>query len=150
MKKIAILSLLLFMPFIFANGDEGREVEVAPWLALGIAIGFALGALSTYAYFLRSQKEKLEGSGEVKPVAGEAKLNIPGLTESEEKLLRIVVSSGGRISQDRLPALAGMSKARVSEVLSTLEKRGIVRKEVKGRTNEIIFQNQMETNHIER
>lgn len=140
--KRALVSALLFsmavLPAVSANGEEGIS---GTYLLFGIAIGFVLGALSTYAYVLRSKMavEEEEKSKEIL-------ISAPGLTESENKVLLAVIGKGGEVSQDLLPKLAGLSKARISEVLSNLEKKGIIMKESKGRTNLITLKSDFSVN----
>lgn len=58
------------------------------------------------------------------------------LKEDEQEILRIIMESDG-IIQRKIQDLAGFSKAKVSKILSELEKRGAVRKEQIGRRNKI-------------
>ncbi len=58
------------------------------------------------------------------------------LKEDEQEILRIIMESDG-IVQRKIQDLAGFSKAKVSKILSELEKRGAIRKEQIGRRNKI-------------
>ncbi|MFQ5975229.1 MAG: helix-turn-helix transcriptional regulator [Candidatus Hydrothermarchaeales archaeon] len=58
------------------------------------------------------------------------------LKEDEQEILRIIMESDG-IVQRKIQDLTGFSKAKVSKILSELEKRGAIRKEQIGRRNRI-------------
>lgn len=58
------------------------------------------------------------------------------LKEDEQAILKIVVENDG-IDQREIQRITGFSKAKVSKILSELEKRGMIRKEQVGRRNKI-------------
>ena len=58
------------------------------------------------------------------------------LKEDEQEILRIIVENDG-IDQREIQRITGFSKAKVSKILSELEKRGMIRKEPVGRKNKI-------------
>ncbi|MFQ6136264.1 MAG: helix-turn-helix transcriptional regulator [Candidatus Hydrothermarchaeales archaeon] len=58
------------------------------------------------------------------------------LKEDEQAILKIIMESDG-IVQRKIQDLTGFSKAKVSKILSELEKRGAIRKEQIGRKNRI-------------
>ncbi len=66
------------------------------------------------------------------------KLNFENLPEDLKEALREIVNSGGRITQKELRNRLKYSEAKVSLIISDLERRGIVEKVKKGRGN-IIF-----------
>jgi len=59
------------------------------------------------------------------------------LTEDEERLIKAIREGGGTITQDRLPRMTDFSRPKITRLVSELQARGILRKESKGRTNEI-------------
>jgi uncharacterized membrane protein len=59
------------------------------------------------------------------------------LEEGERKVLRIIMDHGGEFRQDELIEASGYSKARVSQLVTRLEKLGLVRKERFERTNKL-------------
>ena len=78
----------------------------------------------------RKQKEKLSRLEE-----------FPSLQKSEsdqDKILRLLESSGGNIQQSEVSAKLGFSRAKTSLLLSEMEKNSIVRRVKKGKTK-IIF-----------
>ena len=78
----------------------------------------------------RKQKEKLSRLEE-----------FPSLQESEsdqDKILRLLDSSGGNLKQSEVSAKLGFSRAKTSLLLSEMEKNSIVRRIKKGKTK-IIF-----------
>ncbi len=58
------------------------------------------------------------------------------LKEDEQAILKIVVENDG-IDQREIQRITGFSKAKVSKILSELEKRGMIRKKQVGRRNKI-------------
>ncbi len=58
------------------------------------------------------------------------------LKEDEQEIIKIIMESDG-IVQRKIQDLTGFSKAKVSKILSELEKRGAIRKEQIGRRNKI-------------
>jgi uncharacterized membrane protein len=125
-SALVLLFLLGTVPLVAADGEEktGRSYQL---LVLGLFLGFVLGALSSYSYLLH-RKVSTEKSEEIL-------ITVPGLTESENKVFLALLKEEGRVYQDKLPLLSGLSRARVSEILTSLEKKGIVKKEGRGRTN---------------
>ena len=129
MKALAIGLLILLFSVAVVAGDEDEGTGIGyNYLFMGLVLGFVLGVLSSYSYFLRKRVPTEKKSEEIF-------LSVPGLTESENKVFLALIKEKGRVYQDKLPQLSGLSKARVSEVLSSLEKKGIIKKESRGRTN---------------
>jgi uncharacterized membrane protein len=122
--------LMAFLSIYPAAADEDVEEAEGGYqvLVIGVLLGFVLGVLSSYAYLLRKKVSVQKKSEEIY-------LSVPGLTETENKVFLVLIREKGRVYQDRLPNLTGLSRARVSEVLSSLEKKGIIKKESRGRTN---------------
>jgi uncharacterized membrane protein len=123
----ALLILLFTIPIVVADEGEGAGIGYQ-YLFMGLILGFVLGVLSSYSYFLRKKVSKEKKSEEIF-------LSVPGLTESENKVFLALIREDGQVYQDKLPQLSGLSRARVSEVLTSLEKKGIIKKESRGRTN---------------
>ncbi|NPE26484.1 hypothetical protein HNV12_00595 [Methanococcoides sp. SA1] len=56
------------------------------------------------------------------------------LPESERGIVGLLLDNGGALEQNRLVALSGVNKVKVSRVLSELEKRGVVKRMNLGNT----------------
>ncbi|MEM4445956.1 MAG: MarR family transcriptional regulator [Nitrososphaerota archaeon] len=59
---------------------------------------------------------------------------LPLLSDAEREVLKLLSASGGVMSQKEIEKSTGFSKAKVSVTLKSLEKKGLVEKEAKGRT----------------
>lgn len=129
MRTLIMALLILFFKMPVVGADEGEGAGIGyQYLFMGLILGFVLGVLSSYSYFLRKKVSTEKKSEEIF-------LSVPGLTESENKVFLALIKEDGRVYQDKLPQLSGLSRARVSEVLTSLEKKGIIKKESRGRTN---------------
>jgi len=114
-------------------------------LAVGIlAAAFSLGIYMTFfrnesAALLRTEATVREALHRIEQESntklGDEKFNavLQALTENERKILLAVREHEG-ISQHMLRLKTGLSKAKVSSVLTEFKKRGLVRKEEQGKT----------------
>ncbi|MDK2892126.1 winged helix-turn-helix transcriptional regulator [Methanohalophilus sp.] len=75
----------------------------------------------------------------VKEVTSNEKNEDKELPEDLEKIVEIIKSNGGRITQKELRQKVDYSEAKVSLMIADLENRGIIRKFKKGRGNIIIL-----------
>jgi uncharacterized membrane protein len=62
------------------------------------------------------------------------------LEGDEEKILKLIEASGGRIYQSIIVKECGFSKAKTSQILTTLEKKGVLRRVRKGRSKIVILE----------
>ena len=109
-----------------AYNFPGREVRTDLGIAVvallaGVALGGAAGFL-----FLRGRSRETQ-----------TKHTLALLDEGERKILKAIMGAGGEIRQDELLDITGYSKARVSQLVTRLEKLGLVRKEKFERTNKL-------------
>ena len=111
-----------------ADVGEGGAGQGYQALLVGAALGFVLGVLSSYAFLLRRKVSTEKKSEEIY-------LSVPGLTETENKVFLVLIREKGRVNQDKLPQLTGLSRAKMGEVLTGLEEKGLIKKESRGRTN---------------
>jgi uncharacterized membrane protein len=91
---------------------------------LGTLFLILLGAVLLFRYARKGRKEVYE------------KIDI--LKEDEQAILKIVAEIEG-IEQRKIQEITGFSKAKVSKILSELEKREVIRKEQVGRKNKIFL-----------
>ncbi len=158
---ILIITLFLLGVFILIIQSLNQEIE-----ALGCfenagcrtietslsVIHFAFGAfgfLFALAFYLlvfskgeQAIVERLEKDTERK--LGEEKYSIlsKGLNEFEKRVLHIVREEEG-ITQNMLRLRADMSKAKLSQVLQELEKKGLVKREPKDKTFQIFLKERL-------
>jgi uncharacterized membrane protein len=79
-------------------------------------------------YLVRRNKQKAKAVPKTATVAGTA------LTESdEEKVLKIIQSSGGALNQTAIAEQCRFSKAKTSQLLAELERKGVIKRFKKGR-----------------
>jgi uncharacterized membrane protein len=106
------------MPEREVRADTGSILMA---LGAGIVVGIAVAFL-----FLRR-----------KSVETRTEHTLALLEEGERKILKIIMDHGGEFRQDELIEASGYSKARVSQLVTRLEKLGLVRKERFERTNKL-------------
>lgn len=95
-------------------------------LTLGIIIAVAVGVSLGGFYFIRRRKQNSQ-----KPVT--TSLRAPKIETEEEKILKVIQASGGTAYQSAITEKCKFSKAKTSQLLTALEKRGVVRRYKKGR-----------------
>jgi len=61
------------------------------------------------------------------------------LEGDEEKILRLIEVSGGRVYQSMIVKECGFSKAKTSQLLTALEKKGVIRRIKKGRDKIVVL-----------
>jgi len=86
-----------------------------------IAIGFSVGF-----YLFRHHRKKATVKVPEIP-------SIPGMESAEEKIVKMLQSSGGSMFQSAITDKCKFSKAKTSQLLTVLEQKGIVRRFKKGR-----------------
>jgi uncharacterized membrane protein len=107
------------------------EKLVPPWWVgkekhiYGAMVVIVFSLLGGIAYLRVRSKEKVESKIEV-------------LKEDEQEIMKLIIENDG-IDQRDIQRETGFSKAKVSKILSELERRGIIRKEPYGRRNKIFL-----------
>lgn len=108
--------------------------------AFGV-IGFIL-ALGVYLIFFYRAEEailkRLDEDKENKISDIRFSILMSALDETEQKVLKVAKEQSG-ISQSTLVLRSGLSKAKVSEVLSSFEKKKLIEKKKKGKMNFIYY-----------
>lgn len=115
------IELTAFSPPTTSNGNNWE---------LPVLIGVASAAVATAlagGFMLRRRKRKTVEAAEMHKLA-------ESFIESEEqKIVNIIQSNGGTMLQSAVTEQSRFSKAKASQLLSALEKKGIVRRYKKGR-----------------
>ena len=61
------------------------------------------------------------------------------LEEDDAKILKKLIEHKGELAQSKLTKLLGLSKVKLSRIISRMEAKGVIRKEKCGMTNKIII-----------
>ncbi len=110
-SSVLILPFPLYSPFPTSH------------IGLALIVAFST-SMAMFIYFRRKRGERLKDAD-----------IILLLTDSEKEILKLLsTSKGGTMTQKEIQKATGYSKAKVSVTISLLEKKGLVEKEVKGRT----------------
>ncbi len=106
-----------------SNNDTQMDtlsIEVA-----AIATGFSMVIVGFFWVKRRQRKAKEANINK--------SLEVPNVETGEEKIIKTLKSSGGSAFQSAITERCNFSKAKTSQLLATLEKRGVVRRYKKGR-----------------
>jgi len=105
-----------------------------------VIIGVAIAALSFSTYFAYFKRVRFRRKYE-KEREGEHMISRQPETD-EEKILRLLRMAGGRMAQRSLVEQTGFSKAKISQILATLEAKGVISRVKKGRSKIVILEEQ--------
>jgi uncharacterized membrane protein len=92
---------------------------------IGIGSVAIIALLGTLYLIRRDKKRTISPKKEL--------INKPFIESEEEKILKIIRSSGGQIFQSVVTEQSRFSKAKASQLLTALEKKGVVTRYKKGR-----------------
>jgi uncharacterized membrane protein len=129
-KLIIALSLVFFLGvlFSFVNGfyveSEGSPL---PLIVYGIsAISLILGGSIVIMFQWKINKLQIQRVVKILP-------------PDEKKVVTILLENSNSIEQNRLVALSGFNKVKISRLVAELEARGVVKKTNLGNTNLIVL-----------
>ena len=147
--SISVLASILAFSFINVLGTKTANLHCYPTnecqmveslLGLShIAVGLIsfIGALGTYLLFFSTSEEailkRLEEEKNMKIEQGKFELILKAMDENEKKVIQSVKEQEG-ITQSTLKYRADLSKAKVSQILTSLEKKHLIKRESKGKT----------------
>jgi len=127
----------------FASGEPTitltkKNISFFDSLYFGLTISFiALGvSFSAIFYRIRVKKRKQE----------ESRRNLLSILEGESeenKILKLLRESGGYLPQSSITKKLGLSKSKASETLKSMEKKGLIKREKKGREKIVILLEQL-------
>lgn len=123
-----LLVFLLGISFAVVNGYYTEEAGSSlPFIVYGIAfLSLLLGASIVLLFQWRINRAQL--------------LSILKILPSEERLVvKTLLEQNKRLEQNRLVALLGLSKVKVSRILSRLEERGVIEKRQLGNTKLVLL-----------
>jgi uncharacterized membrane protein len=119
------------------NGSSSPSSSSSPPLPLipvvsAIIISAVVVSLISF-YFARRSRGKTADASTIAPTVVDA------FESDEDKVLRLLRSSGGSLSQSDIAERCKFSKAKTSQLLSALERRGIVKRYKRGRDKIVTF-----------
>jgi uncharacterized membrane protein len=99
-----------------------------------IAIVAAIVAGSAGFYMLRyNRKKKMRAPETAEP------RSVPGMESDEEKAVKLIQSSGGNLRQSAITDQLGFSKAKTSQLLTVLERKGVIIRYKRGRDKIVVL-----------
>jgi DNA-binding MarR family transcriptional regulator len=114
---------------IFTKSSSNMFLESV--LIYAIPISLSAASLITLFYFKR--RKSIE-----KVIEPKFPQHI-GVENAEEKIIRTIRAAGGCLFQSQITEQCKFSKAKTSQLLSALEKRGIIRRQKRGRDKLVIL-----------
>ena len=114
------------------NGEGWQQNAI---IVLGSATAVALSLIGFYTFKRHKRKEKAVPTTVTHPGA-------PLIESNEEKIVKVIRSSGGSLHQSMIVEQCRFSKAKTSQLLASLEQKGVVRRYKKGRDKIVTLANQ--------
>jgi uncharacterized membrane protein len=109
------------------KAQSGNEVSWSQSTLIAAVLAIAVAASLIGVYVVRRNRRKAKGVPAAATFAGTT-------TESgEEKILKIIQSSGGSLNQTAIAEQCRFSKAKTSQLLAELERKGVIKRFKKGR-----------------
>lgn len=100
----------------------------------GLVIGLVVLGASFFAVFYRFRREK-KREEKLKHIP----LAILEVESEEDKIIKLLQGSGGYSGQSAIAEKLGMSKSKASETLSNMEKKGLIKRQKKGREKIVVL-----------
>lgn len=143
--SLVLLADQLFTPqpvqIVLETGQEitAQSLEYFPLtkVLLLLVSSFFIGMTSTYLFYNTDTKEVLHSFQKPRVTERNYDTIFPLLKAQEKKVLMELAHAKGELLQSRLVASIGLSKVKVSRIVSRLERKGLVVKERYGLTNKI-------------
>ncbi|MDD5254097.1 MAG: hypothetical protein PHG05_03260 [Candidatus Nanoarchaeia archaeon] len=123
------------------NGGVCAHEQTSTWPTyLGIILSSIIVALGVYLiFFEKSQRQILSTLEKQKETSTEEErfsILLKGLSDDEKKIIKAVKEQDG-ITQQTLRFRADLHKSKLSILLDGLEKKGLIKKVLKGKTNQV-------------
>jgi uncharacterized membrane protein len=99
-----------------------------PYALISLVSALAVAVSMAVFYVARRRKRKTKELTEAIKLA-----DMPAIESEEQKIVKIIQSNGGSAFQSSITEQAKFSKAKTSQLLTALEKKGVVRRYKKGR-----------------
>ena len=107
-----------------APSGSTNLIDANVLLVLGFVV--VIGAITGF-YYLRFKK-RVRKAAEASKV-----LNIPEMEDEEERVINLLRTAGGRMYQSIIADRCGFSRSKTSKLLISMENKGKIRREKKGR-----------------
>lgn len=115
-------------PHIVLTGVVSNSNTQADMLAIEVAGALSAASLGILSLFwVKRRQRRKKGANTNKPIEE------PKVETDEEKILKIIKTEGGSVFQSEINEKFRFSKAKTSQLLSALEKKGVVRRYKRGR-----------------
>jgi uncharacterized membrane protein len=111
----------------FAEIQNGSSYEWQQYAVIGAGLTVATAAVLLGLYLIRIRKPRTRVS------TRETSARIPLMESDEEKITKIIRSSGGNMRQSAITEQCGFSKAKTSQLLAVLEQKQVITRYKKGR-----------------
>ncbi|MFH1236785.1 MAG: hypothetical protein V1648_00055 [Candidatus Aenigmatarchaeota archaeon] len=147
---ILIVSVLLLFSKLFASQpitiilETGQEVNTltSDYFSLTdalllIASSFLIGSVTIYLFYNSDTKDVIKSFRRENGMKERYGMVIPLLRHDERNVFQNLVDANGEMLQNALVLKSGMSKVKMTRVLSSLERKGLILKERHGLTNRI-------------
>lgn len=162
-KRLGLIIIgisIVFSLFVYGIGNQLNQLQVdscdcsdrceehdPPYLIYGlIAVIFSTLSLGVYLlFFEKSHKtlvNKLKDDASIKSKEDRFNLILMGLNEDEKKILTAVKDQDG-ITQHTLGIRTNLHKSKLSIIVGILQDKGLIKKEKKGKTNQLFFRVQL-------
>ena len=129
-RLLISFGLIFILGILFAvfNGYYTEETgDSFSWMVYGISfLSLVIGAVIVLLFQWKINEIKLKSILKV-------------LSKDEEIIFTILLENGNSIEQNKLVALSGYNKVRISRILTKYEQRNIISKKGIGNTNMIIL-----------
>jgi uncharacterized membrane protein len=147
---ILIASILLLFSKLFSSQpitimlETGQEVSTLASdyfsltdVLLLVASSFLIGSVTMYLFYNSNTKEVIKSLRKENGIKEKYGRVIPLLRADERSVFQELVDAKGEMLQNALVLKTGMSKVKMTRILSGFERKGLIVKERHGLTNKI-------------
>jgi len=142
--SIVVLITKLFSPVpIQITLDSGQEITTESPLyfslsevLLLVCCSFLIGASSIYLFY---KADIRSGINSIRKKSASYAAVLPLLKGDERKVLQLLIHGDGTMLQNKMVLKLGLSKVKITRILSSLQKKKLIVKERYGITNKIIL-----------
>lgn len=123
---LIIISVNIF--FLYLILEKSISIFLLIFFIISIASGMVILIFSSIRILKMFQKiEK-----------NEIEINMDYLSDDEKFIINLIMKNGGQMLQNKIVNESGLTKVKVSRIITTLEAKGFIEKRRKGVTNEIV------------
>jgi len=123
---LIIISVNIF--FLYLILEKSISIFLLIFFIISIASGMVILIFSSIRILKMFQKiEK-----------NEIEINMDYLSDDEKFIINLIMKNSGQMLQNKIVNESGLTKVKVSRIITTLEAKGFIEKRRKGVTNEIV------------